>query len=88
MTLFLLRVVYYGDTQVNLHLSWVRLILYQCELSWSLTKTREDQVDTPLPVARGGKVAYPFVVSVLHGDLDEDLASWAGWVKANRQLLR
>ena len=88
MTLFLLRVVYYGDSQANLHLSWVRLFLYQCELSWSLLKTREDQVDTPLHVTRGRKLAFLFVVSVLHGDLDEDLASFAGWVKANQQLLR
>ena len=65
--------------------------MYQCELSWSLLKTLEDQVDTPLRVARGRKtawMAFLFVVSVLHGDLDEDLASFDGWVKSNQLLLR
>ena len=89
---FLLRVVYYGsDSQANLQLSWLRLFLYQCELSWSLLKNLEDPVDTPLLFTKGKKsgwLAYLFVVSVLHGDVEEDLASFDGWVKSNQLLLR
>ena len=77
--------------QANLQLSWLRLLLYQCELSWSLLKNAADPVDTPLRSSKGklpGWSVYLFVVAICHGDLDIDVRSLAGWVLSNRPLLR
>ena len=89
---FLLSVVYYVSApQANLQLSWLRLFLYQCELSWSLLRHPGDPVDTPFRSNKGklpGWQVFVFVVSVRHGDTDEDLTSFDGWWKSNLPLLR
>ena len=82
---------YVSAPQANLQLSWLRIFLYQCKMSWSLLKTPGDQVDTPLRSPKGkapGWSVYLFVVSILHGDLEEDQLSLEGWVRSNLPLLR
>ena len=82
---------YVSVPQANLQLSWLRIFLYQCKMSWSLLKTPGDQVDTPLRSPKGkapGWSVYLFVVSILHGDLEEDQLSLEGWVRSNLPLLR
>ena len=64
--------------QANLQLSWLRVFIYQCELSWSLLKDPADRVDTPLRSPKGklpGWSVYLFMVTICHGDLDIDLLS-------------
>ena len=75
----------------NLQLSWLRLFLYQCELSWSLVSDPGDPVDTPFRSLKGrqpGWSVYAYVISVRHGDTAEDLRSFGGWWRSNLPLLR
>ena len=84
-------VYYVAAPQANLQLSWLRLLLYQCKLSWSLLRHPGDPVDTPFRSNRGkqpGWQVFVFVVSVRHGDTEEDLNSFDGWWKSNLPLLR
>ena len=87
-----LRVLYYvGEPMANLQLSWLRLFLYQCELSWSLVADPGDPVDTPFRSGTGrapGWRVFAYVVSVCHGDTDEDWRSFEGWWRSNSPLLR
>ena len=78
-------------SQANLQLSWLSNLPYQCERSWSLLKNAIVPVDTPLRSPKGklpGWSVYLFVVAIRHGNLDNDVQSLAGWVLANRPLLR
>ena len=87
-----LRVLYYvGEPMANLQLSWLRLFLYQCKLSWSLVSDPGDPVDTPFRSLKGrqpGWSVYAYVISVRHGDTAEDLRSFGGWWRSNLPLLR
>ena len=82
---------YVSAQQANLQLSWLRILLYQCTQSWGLLRDEVVPVDTPLLSSRGkrpGWSVYLYVVAIRLGDLDLDRESLAGWVLANRPLLR
>ena len=89
-TLLFCRLAYFvPHHKANFQLSWLRLILYQCEASWSLLLNSSVPVDTPLRSnkAPGWSVFY-FVVTIRHGDMEFNKESLEGWVQGNLPMRR